>query len=58
MSNGGEQDGEEDLRLHDHGGEARRHAEADGGEEQPELGDAEEEAVADDIAPVGLRAAG
>ena len=42
---GGEEDREEDLRLHDQGGEARRHAEGDGGEEEPELGDAEEEAV-------------
>ena len=54
MSNGGEEDREEDLRLHDHGGEARRHAQAKRREEQAELRDAEKEAVADHMAPVGL----
>ena len=54
MSNGGEENREEDLRLHHHGGEARRHAQAKRREEQAELRHAEKEAVGDDMAPIGL----
>ena len=52
--NGGEEDREEDLRLHHHGGEARRHAQAKRREEQAELRHAEKEAVGDHMAPIGL----
>ena len=51
---GGEQDGEEHLRLHDQGGEARGHAEGERREKQAELRHAEEEAVAQDQAPARL----
>ena len=54
MSRAAKENREEDLRLHDHGGKARRHADGKRCKQQPELGDAEEEAVADHIAPIGL----